>query len=337
MAVGILQWENSDVWAAFPDAVEGRFDEKLVELFHSTRIPDEQIVFLQDGEATIDAIQKNLSGLLANTEEDDLFILYFAGHGDWDSDTDEYYFINYDAKADSRDNYWSIASIFESIESGFNGSQVLLVGDCCYSVGLIERVKKLDSEIDYACISSAYAHNSSTGGWTFTESLYKGFLGDPVVDIDGDRLITLYDLARYAELEMAFIEEQKSMFLTTNNFAPQMLLSSVDSEIEAIEGKRVEVEYDGEWYKAKTLETQDSQARIQYIIDQSEEWVEPERIRPYAPQMFAVGDEVEAQFDEEWYPATVKKAWYGLHLVSYEGYPPSWDEWVGSDYIRPRQ
>ncbi|MFB2923735.1 agenet domain-containing protein [Aerosakkonema funiforme] len=336
-SVGILEWENSDVWPGFPEAVEGRFDEKLVDFFRAAGLPEKQIIYLQDSEATIEAIQGSLTEVLANTEESDLFILYFAGHGDWDSDTGEHYFINYDANGSDRDNYWSISSIFDSIENNFNGSKVLLLADCCYSGGLIDELKRRDSGISYACISSAYTHNTSTGGWTFTESLYKGLLGDPVVDLDKDGVITLYDLARYAELEMAFIEEQKSMFFTTNDFDKQMVFASVSDEIESIEGKRVEVEYSGDWYKAKTLETNGSEVRVLYIDDQSEESVESQRIRPYAPDMFAVGDRVEAQSDEEWYPAKVKKAWYGLHLVSYDDYPDIWDEWVGSDYIRPRQ
>ncbi|MBD2186086.1 agenet domain-containing protein [Aerosakkonema funiforme] len=336
-SVGILEWENSDVWPGFPEAVEGRFDEKLVEFFRAAGLPGKQIIYLQDSEATIEAIQGSLTEVLANTEEGDLFILYFAGHGDWDSDTGEHYFINYDANGSDRDNYWSISSIFDSIENNFNGSKVLLLADCCYSGGLIDELKRRDSDISYACISSAYTHNTSTGGWTFTESLYKGLLGDPVVDLDKDGVITLYDLARYAELEMAFIEEQKSMFFTTNDFDKQMVFASVSERIESIEGKRVEVEYSGDWYKAKTLETNGSEVRVLYIDDQSEESVESQRIRPYAPDMFAVGERVEAQSDEEWYPAKVKKAWYGLHLVSYDDYPDIWDEWVGSDYIRSRQ
>jgi hypothetical protein len=200
---------------------------------------------------------------------------------------------------------------------------------------LIDEVKNLDSEISYACVSSAYSHNSSTGNWTFTESLYRGLLGDPSVDLDGDGLVTLYDFARYAELEMAFIEEQKSMFITTNDFDPQMQLARVSDDIEPVEGKRVLVEYEGEWYKAKTLERDNGQVNIQYIVDNSEEWVENERILPYNPDMFAVGESVEVEFEEEWYPATVKKAWFGLHFISYDDFPSYWMEWVAGERIRP--
>lgn len=335
-AVGILQWENSDTWPSFPDAVVGRFDEKLVNLFQEIGVPEEQIIYLQDEAATLEEIQEKLAEFLARTDEEDLLILYFAGHGDWDSETGIHYFINYDAHGEDRENYWSIPAIFDEIENSFNGSKALLLADCCFSGGLIDELKSREgeTEIAYACVSSAYSHNTSTGNWTFTESLYQGLLGNPAVDLDGDHSITLYDFARYAELEMAFMEEQKSMFLTVNDFDPQMLLATVSEEIEAVEGKRVEVEYEGEWYKAKTLEREDGQVRIVYVEDKSEAWVEPERIRPYQPEMFAVGDAVEVESEEEWYAATVKKAWYGLHYISFDDYSDLWDEWVGSGRIR---
>jgi len=337
-AVGILEWEHGETWAPFPDAVAGRFDEKLVNVFQSKGVPNEQIVYLQDGDATLEQIQDNLTELLSNTNEDHLFILYFAGHGDWDSESGEHYFINYDANPDDRDNYWSIPSIYDDIESNFNGSKVLLLADCCFSGGLIDELKRRETDISYACVTSAYSHNSSTGEWTFTEALYKGLLGDPVVDLDGDHIVTLYDFARYAELEMAFIEEQKSMFLTINDFDPQMQLASVSDEIEPIEGKRVEVEEEGEWYKAKTLKREDGETLVEYIgYDQEPEWVEEERIRPYKPEMFGVGEAVEVEYEEEWYSATVTKTWYGLHLVSYDDFSEEWDEWVGSDRIRTAQ
>lgn len=331
--VGLLEWENAELWAPFPDAVEGRFDAKLVDFFQAQGVPESQIVYLQDGEATLEAIQESLVEFLSDSSEDELLILYFAGHGDWDSDSNEYYFANYDA-SDSYDGYWSVSSIVDDIEENFSGSQVLLLADCCYSGGLIDALKERELSFSYACVTSAYSHNSSTGDWTFTEALLKGLQGDPSVDLDEDGWITLYDFARYAELEMAFVEEQKSMFLTLNDFDPQMQLARVANRGTLGEEKRVEAEYDGTWYKAKVLEQEGNQARIQYIVDRTEEWVESDRIRPYEPETFSKGEAVEVEFEEEWYPATVKRGWYGLHFVSYDGYDETWDEWVGSDRIQ---
>ncbi len=337
-AVGILEWKHPDVWAPFPDAVEGRFDRKLVNFFRSKGVPSNQIVYLEDRGATLREIQTKLPQLLSNTQQDDLLIFYFAGHGDWDSDSDEHYFINYDANAEDRDNYWSISSIFDDIENNFNGAKVLLLADCCYSGGLIDELKRRKTKLSYACVTSAYSHNTSTGEWTFTKSLYQSLQGDPKVDKDSDRIVSLSDFSKYAELEMAFIEEQKSMFYTTNNFNPQMRLASVSGQSQPDIGKHVEVKYEGEWYKAKILETNNSQFKVRYIEgDWEPEWVKPQQTRPYQPKMFAIGAKVKVKDDEEkWYNATVKKAWYGLHFISYDDYSETWDEWVGSDRIKPR-
>ncbi len=335
-AVGLLEWEDSETFAPFPDAVEGRFDQQLVDFFRESGVPDEQIIYLQDKEATLEKIRESLPNLLSETDEDDLLIFYFTGHGGWDSETGEHYFYNYDAQADDTETHWAIASVFDDIEENFNGSKALLLADCCYSGGLIDEVKLRDTDISYACVTSAYAHNTSTGEWTFTASLLKGLQGDPAVDLDKDGVITLYDFARYAELEVAFIEDQKSMFVTTNDFDPQMQLSIVEGDSDPNFGRRVEVEYEDDLYKAKILDrNEDDEFLVHYITDASEEWVTGDRISPYEPEMYDIGSSVEVlNEDEEWYPATVKKTWYGLHYISYDDYDEIWDEWVGGDRIR---
>lgn len=335
-AVGLLEWEDAETFSPFPDAVEGRFDAQLVDFFRESGVPDEQIIYLQDKEATLETIRESLPELLSETDEDDLLILYFAGHGGWDSETGEHYFYNYDAQAEDVETHWAISSIFDDIEENFNGSKALLLADCCYSGGLIDAVKRRDTDISYACVTSAYAHNTSTGEWTFTASLLKGLQGDPAVDLDKDRVITLYDFARYAELEVAFIEDQKSMFVTTNDFDPQMQLSIVAGDSDPHFGRRVQVEYEEEWYKAKILDrNENDEFLVYYIADRTEEWVTGDRINPYEPEMYEIGSSVEVQNeDEEWYSATVKKAWYGLHYISYDDYDEIWDEWVGGDRLR---
>lgn len=333
-AVGILQWQNSEAFSSFPDAMPNRADQRLLDLFQARGVPPEQICYLQDQEATLAQIQAKLPEMLASVDEDSLFILYFAGHGDWDADTGEHFFINYDASADDRDNYWSVSSIVDEIEASFQGAGILLLADCCYSGGLVDHIKPRSLESAIACITSAYTHNTSTGQWTFTESLCKGWSGERCVDLDGDGEISLYDLARYTELEMAFVEEQKSMFLTTGNFDAQMQLAIVVPDDDSEPAQRVEVYWEDDWYKAKTIGQEDSKTWIRYIEDGSEELVEANRIRPYQPTGFPVGAQISVGFDEEWYPARVQKFWYGLHFISYDDYPESWNEWVSRDRIR---
>jgi Caspase domain/Agenet domain len=335
-AIGLLEWEDGETFAPFPDAVANRFDAQLVDFFRESGVPEEQIVYLQDAKATLENIQASFVEFLSNTDENSFLIFYFTGHGGRNAETGEHFFYNYDANAEDEETFWSVSSIFDGIEENFSGSQALLMADCCYSGGLIDEVKCRDTEISYACISSAYAHNISTEAWTFTESLLKGLKGDPTVDLDGDRLISLYDFARFAELEVAFIENQKSMFVTTNDFDPQMQLSIVQGEANVHVGRRVEAEYDGVWYKVKILDSNDNDELLVRYPDASEEWVTDDRIRTYEPQMYEIGAAVKAlDENDEWYPATVKKAWYGLHYISYDDFDETWDEWVGSDRIHP--
>lgn len=336
-AVGILEWEHSGVFESFPDAIPNRADQRLIDILQARGVPAEQISYLQDQEATLENIQESLTEVLTNVEDDHLLILYFTGHGDWDSETGEHFFINYDAKPQDRENYWSVASIFDAIGASFYGAGVLLLADCCFSGGLIDQTKQRSLGISIACITSAYSHNISTGQWTFTESLCKGWSGHAAADLDGDGEISLYDLARYVELEMAFVEEQKSMFLTTGDFDPQLQIAVVHTETDYEPERRVEAKWeDGYWYKAKTIGYGDQQVWVRYVEDGIEAWVPEQDVCPYQPQGFAPGEPVEVLFEEDWYAATVKKFWYGLHFISYDDYDETWNEWVSSDRIRSR-
>ena len=70
----------------------------------------------------------------------------------------------------------------------------------------------------------------------------------------------------------------------------------------------------------------------------TDEWVGPERVRPYYPAQFAEGDrvDVELEKDGKWYPARIERGWYGLHKVRYDGFDESSDEWVGPGKVRLR-
>ena len=102
--------------------------------------------------------------------------------------------------------------------------------------------------------------------------------------------------------------------------------------------QRLEVEYKGKWYKAKTIDANADKLKVHYANydDTWDEWIGPERARPYQPVQFSEGDKIEVQWsaDKQWYPATVVQAWYGLHLVRYDGYDLSSDEWVGPRVVR---
>jgi hypothetical protein len=338
--VGVLEWKHPDVWSPFPDCVKDRRDQQLVEFFRDAGVPDERIVYLCDAEATKSRIQKSFRELLDETGEGDLLVFYFAGHGYRDMDTGQTWFANYDA-GEKDSSAWPVAGIFKTIEDHFSGSRALLVADCCHSGALYDQaLKHRDSNIKYAVLTSSYAHNTSTGDWTFSNCLLAGLRGEAEVDLNDDKIIELDELAHYTELELAFIEGQKAMFTTNSSFPRDAHLSRVEDSIKPGVGQRIEAWFGDQWYKAKIIDVADDQFEVHYVgFDENwDEWVGSDRIRPYQPPQFAEGDKVEVQWDsdENWYPATVVKAWYGLEQVRYDGYDSTCDEWVGPRSIRLR-
>jgi hypothetical protein len=337
---GILEWEHQEIWSPFPDCQKDRRDRQLVEHFRDAGVPEDQICYLCDAQATKSRIQKAFVRLLDETSEGDLLVFYFCGHGYRDAETGQTWFANYDAGSkDAR--AWNVAAIFATIEQHFHGNRALLLADCCHSGALYDQaLKHRDSHIKYAALTSSYSHNTSTGNWTFSDCLLAGLHGNAEVDLNDDKIIELDELAHYSELELAFIEEQKGMFTANDKFPRHAHLAFVEDAVKPGVGQRIEVESNGKWYKAKIINVDDEQVEVHYVHfdDSWDEWVSRERIRPYQPPQFAEGDKVDVRWetDEKWYPAIVLKAWYGLELVRYDGYDSSSDEWVGSDSVRLR-
>jgi hypothetical protein len=337
--VGLLEWQHADLWSSFPECQKNRRDEQLVKYFRDAGVPGDQITYLQDARATRSRIEKEFVELLDNTDEGDLLVFYFCGHGYRDSETGQTWFANYDAGQKDA-SAWSVRSIFSTIEKHFSGSRALLLADCCHSGALYDEARKHhESDIAYAVLTSSYSHNSSTGNWTFSDSVLAGLRGEALVDLNGDEIIEMDEVARYTELELAFIEGQKSMFIAADKFPRKAKLAAVEDAVEPPVGQRIEVNYEGKWYPAKVVEADGDQLLVHYagFDDSWDEWVSADRIRPYQPAQFAEGDQVEVRWDDgKWYPARVLKAWYGLHLVRYDGYDASADEWLGPTALRLR-
>lgn len=340
-AVGLLQWEREDIWSSFPDCMKDRRDEQLVKFFRKAGVPEGQIVYLQDSKATKKHIQHAFVELLDQTDKGDLLVFYFAGHGYRDENSGQTWFANYDA-ADKNSSGWNVQGIFTTIENHFSGDSVLMLADCCHSGALYDNAKRIakDSDLSYAVITSSYSHNLSTGNWTFSDCLLAGLRGEGAVDLDGDSTVDLQELARYAELELGFIEQQKSMFTTVNGYGKKSRLAVVHTPAVPRVGQRIQVSFKNKWYRAKTIAVNGPSVKVHYIgwDPKWDEWVGPERLRPYQPAQFGEGDKVDVYWDSDgkWYPATIAEAWYGLHRVRYDGYDESSDEWVGPKYIRLR-
>ena len=56
--VGLLEWQHPDLWSSFPECQKDRRDEQLVKYFRDAGVPDDQITYLQDAEATRSRIEQ---------------------------------------------------------------------------------------------------------------------------------------------------------------------------------------------------------------------------------------------------------------------------------------
>ncbi len=335
-AVGILEWADKETWAPFPEIQKGRADQQLVDYFKARGVPATRVVYLRDKQATLKRVREKFAQTLAQVGPDDLLIFYFAGHGHFDPDEMRYYLVTYDARKEDNSDLWTVRSIVADVTKHFTGGRVLYLIDCCYSGGLASELIRSKTKIPSAALCSAYAHNSSTGTWTFTETVLRGFKGDPQLDADDNGAVALKELAGFVELEMAFVEEQKSVFVPRGGFPDTFVLSQARGKKDLKLGKHIEVNCDGTWYKALVTENPAKGTRVRYVIDDSTELIaDANRIREFRPRMLPVGSKVRVQWeDDEVYEARVVRAWYGLHFVHYDDFGAEYDEWISPDRLR---
>ncbi|HLK61325.1 MAG TPA: agenet domain-containing protein [Chthonomonadaceae bacterium] len=211
-----------------------------------------------------------------------------------------------------------------------------MMADCCTSGSLALEAAKRPTNIAYACLTSVYAHSTSTGNWTYTDALVRGFQGDPVMDTNGDGVISLDELARYIQRQMAFVEEQKAIFAVTGGFPTDLTLTDATGKRGKGAGQSVTAQgSDGAWEKAEVRDKKPGQVQVRFAESHATEWVPADHIRAFEPKDIAVGARVQAKDDDgKWYPATVKTVWYGLVYVHYDRYNAEYDNWVGPDNLQ---
>jgi hypothetical protein len=330
-AVGTLEWEHPDDFPPFPQ--QNRRDAALVEFFRAQGVPAAQIVYLQDRQATTRRIQQSFEEQLARAGAGDLLVLYYCGHGG-KTDAAEAYFASYDTDCD-RNQGWLVGSIPATIARCFGGARALLLADCCFSGSLADAAKQ-HGHSAYACLTSSLASELSTGNWTFTEGLLAGLRGQAFVDADGNRRITLQELAAQIMDSMAFAEQQIATFEVGGGFDAHMVIASARTRPDPQVGRRIEVLSEGEWYPAQIVGVDGARLLVHYYgyEESDDEWVTSARIRAAIRTTYPAGTTVEVKWKRSWYPATVLEGHSGIHLIQYQDYGPEWNEWVALKRIR---
>jgi hypothetical protein len=328
-AVGILRFagKTTNDW---PEA--GRKDEVMLATLKERGVPAEQIVFLKNEQATLGQLRKRLAEFVSRPGKDDTLIFYYAGHGgrDYSEPARPVHLVPYD-----RDR-WPTAEVLDTIEAGFKGSRVLLTADCCHSGGLAEEAAKRRGDNSYGTLTSARSSATSTGSWAFTESLIDVYRGAASADLDHDGAITFAEAGQYADLKMAFRENQRATTAVAAEFPRAFTFAKVKGPV----AQRVLVGCDGrdkgKWYKAEVLSARDGKYFVTWPgWDRSHDsWLAAADLRPTDRNGYADGTRVEIQWGKKWYPGKVVRTELGLLLVHYDGYTAADDEWVPVTRLR---
>jgi hypothetical protein len=327
-AVGVLSFQDKKL-GTWPD--EGRLDAVMIDELKKRGVPEENITFLTNKDATFEATRKKLDETLSASAEDETFIFYYAGHGarDFNDEKRPVSLVCYDSMPTKPATYWKLKDVVATIEARFKGSNVMLQSDCCHSGAFMEEVKTIETKKHWGVLVSVQPGSRSTGNWTYTQCLIDMYRGDSLLDADGSGSITFREGAAWLEAEMAFFEEQLSCSYTRGYSDETVMAKAGEKKPERV-GERCEGEENGKWYKVKVLDAKDGKFFVHWLGWEAkwDAWVEPARLRAYKPEVYEGGTVVEVEWDGVWYPAKVKQARLGLHLVHYEGYPDADDEYV---------
>jgi hypothetical protein len=335
LSIGVLAFARADLFESFP--TDARQDDVLCDMWIARGVPAGQVVRLRDARATRAEILAQLDAILARVPAGHDLFVYYAGHGVQDDDGTTY-FTATDSGDDLRSGYVSHDALLDALEARFRGRRVLLFADCCYSGALPGLLARRAAQRPYAALASSLASEISTGHWTFTESLIAAFSGEPRVDVGHDGTITLAELARFTEEEMAFAEGQLAPF-GAGAVSPAWTLGTARPLPFARYGERVMARWsDGRFYPAHVTAPAAAGLEIQYVgEDVSARVVQPlDTLRAYSVEEHPVGTEVEVRWHRRWYPATVLEARLGVHRIHYADFEDAWDEWVSADRIRAR-
>ncbi len=109
-AVGVLKFDNLKL-ATWPD--EGRVDAAMLDAFRQRGVPDGQIVFIKNEQATKANVTRSFDEFLRKPGPGDMLVFYYAGHGgrDYHDAARTVSFMTYDTAAT-----WTTGSILDSIE-----------------------------------------------------------------------------------------------------------------------------------------------------------------------------------------------------------------------------
>ncbi|MCA6622883.1 MAG: caspase family protein [Pseudanabaena sp. M165S2SP1A06QC] len=216
LVVGVGKYESG-----LPSLPEARSDAQAMQQVLQQRGFD-KVQLLVDPPSQ--DLEKSLTELLVNRQENDTLLFYFSGHGMQD-DSGELYLTTRTTKRDYIKQTSISSRKLSHIMNANQGNQILIL-DCCYSGTVTKEFSRQRDLISQSIIRNrailtssvplqAFSNQQESNLSVYTHCLVQG-LKTGLADSDQDGIISINDLFQYVkrELEKKGLEQKPELFLT---------------------------------------------------------------------------------------------------------------------------
>jgi hypothetical protein len=342
--VGVLRWQDPEIADFDPG---GRKDVELYETLGQRGVPTSQRRLLLDEQATKVNIRKAVREAVCAAQPGSTLIFYFAGHG---AKVDRgMVLVSSDTVSGKEFQTGFPVAALTPLLRDFKGEQILLMADACFTGALASIADTLSREgKNVVALTSATENSTSTGNWTFTQTVIDALQGRPYLDADGDGSITLGELSQGVADAMLHREFQRDTF-QSHGVAEDLVLAQARPPNPSLEDGAGGFEK-GDWVwaapeagqspaPARVLGAREGRLLLSFYnyATETRRLVDPSRAMAMTFKTYPVGTQVYVTHDGEDYPAVVVKVEPPFHLVKYDGYSDADNEWVMENQMRPTQ
>ncbi|CAF1015876.1 unnamed protein product [Didymodactylos carnosus] len=337
--IGTLKWEDSDSFGSFDS--DNRKDEELMKFFLAAGVPDEHVHYYCDEEAVTSTIKDDLKYYVSRAQEQDTLFFYYCGHG-YGSDDDGYFFATYDCSENVK---MPMKRVVDTVYRHFRGKTAILMADCCksgYICNLVNDYNKseVNKRLRVAAFGSVYYKKTSTGNWTFSIALLAALKGQPYLEFDDDGTVTLQELERHIMYDMALFDKQYASSCLPNHMRNWILTCPVKPRKHPRIGERILVDWNGVDYMARIEKYRPGEFYVCYFSYASNErsWISEDEAKPLDIVHYTPGTRLDILSDDDgkWYPCRVLTGFCGLHLIKFDDYDDTYNEWATQEQLRFR-
>lgn len=106
--------------------------------------PEKNVRLITDKEATLENINKEMLRISTGLKENDNLLIFFAGHGIFDKEMNDGYWIPIDGKLSKHWTWISHSSLTNQISSEYvKGKNIVIIADACYSGNLLRGIQTI--------------------------------------------------------------------------------------------------------------------------------------------------------------------------------------------------